>query len=611
MPSGAAMSLGQIVRKTFAVVSRMFAFLRVALANVLVGLLLVALVVVILSAPERAEVPDGAALVVAPSGMIVERPAPPALGFPPSLSGAPNQISAEDIIEAIEEAAADERVAMLALDLTDLHFASIANLEAIGEAIGEFRAAEKTVVATSDSFTQPQYYLASFADEVYMHPFGQLMLSGFGAYQDYYGGLMQKLKVNVHVYRMGAYKSAVEPYTRTDMSEQAKEANQVLVDDLWQSYVGRLAENRRLDPQGLQHYADAYDVLLRRVDGDAARAALEYGLVDELLTHDALEERLAERVGTGDDDKFLRTSLGNYLAAVRGSGPSSREPKVAVVVMDGMILPGNQPRGVVGAESASRLIREAREDEDVKALVVRVDSPGGSAFASEIIRQELELVQAIDKPVVVSMGGVAASGGYWIAATADEIWAAPTTITGSIGVFALFPTFEDSLSSVGIARDGVGTSTLTGALDPLAGVSERMGDVLQSSVEHTYARFVNLVARGRDLPPEQVAAIAQGRVWSGRKAHDLGLVDGLGHLGNAIEAAAERAGIDEYDVTTMEEPLSTQEKILMRLFDEFGFSVRAAGWMAPIIDDMQSLASLHDPRHVYALCESCGRNAPW
>ena len=279
---------------------------------------------------------------------------------------------------------------------------------------------------------------------------------------------------------------------------------------------------------------------------------------------------------------------------------------MAIVVADGTILAGDQPAGTIGADSTSRLIREARKDEDVKALVLRVDSPGGSAFASEIIRQELELVQTTGKPVVVSMGGVAASGGYWISATADEIWATPTTITGSIGVFALLPTFEDSLSSVGIARDGVGTSSLTGALDPMTGVSERMGNVLQASVEHTYARFVNLVARGRDMEPEAVEAVAQGRVWSGRKARDLGLVDGLGHLDDAIEAAAERAGIEEYEVVTIEEPLSTQEKILMRLFDEFGHSPRPAAWLTSIFGDFESLVSLNDPKHIYAICELCG-----
>ena len=604
------MSFGQIARKCFAVVSRAFAFLRVALANILIVLLLAVLVGVVLSAPERADIPDGAALVVAPTGTIVEQPAGPDFGFPPSLSGAPSQTRAEDIIEAIQEAASDERVDMLALDLSNLDFASVAHLEAIGEAIEEFRDADKTVVAASDFFTQPRYYLASFADEIYMHPFGELMLPGFGAYQDFFGGLLEKLKVNVHVYRIGTYKSAVEPYTRSDMSADAKKANQALVDDLWRSYVDQVADNRGLDPQTLRRYANEYDILLRQVNGDAARAALEYGLVDELLTHDAFDERVAERVGKGDNGTFLRTDVGNYLRAVRGPELPSRGSKVAVIVLDGMILAGDQPRGSVGADSATRLIRKAREQEDVKALVLRVDSPGGSAFASEVIRQELELVQAAGKPVVVSMAGVAASGGYWISSTADEIWASPTTITGSIGVFAILPTFEDSLSSIGIARDGVGTSSMTGALDLFGGVGERMDDVLQASVEHTYARFVNLVARGRDMAPEEVESIAQGHVWSGRKALDLGLVDGLGHLDDAIEAAAERAGIEEYTVATLDEPLSTQEKILMRLYDELGLSRRAAGWFEAIVARLDSIASLNDPRHIYALCELCGHGRP-
>ena len=600
------MLFGQILRKSFAAVSRTFAFLRVALANALIGLLLLVLVVAIMSAPKGVQIPNGTALLVAPKGSIVEQPSYPTFGVPPLLSDVSNETKAGDIIDAIRRAASDERVAMLTLDLTELDFASTAHLEAIGEAIEEFRDADKNVVATSDYFTQPRYYLASFADEIYMHPLGELMLTGFGAYQDYYGSLLEKLKVNVHVYRIGSYKSAVEPYTRTDMSADAKKANQALVDDLWRSYVDQVAENRRLDPQALQHYANEYDVLLREVNGDAARAALENGLVDELLTHDAFRDRVAESVGTGDE---LRAGVAQYLRAVRGSERPGHGPKVAVIIVDGMILAGDQPRGVVGADSTSRLIRKAREDTDVKALVLRVDSPGGSAFASEVIRQELELVQATGKPVVVSMGGVAASGGYWISATADEIWAAPTTITGSIGVFAILPTFEDSLSSIGISRDGVGTSSLTGALDPFGGVSERMGNVLQAAVEDTYGRFVNLVARGRDMAPEEVEAIAQGHVWSGRKALELGLVDGLGHLNRAVEAAAQRAGIDAYKVVTIDEPLSTQEKILMRLFDELGFSPRpAAAWLEPIIARFESLASLNDPRHVYAICEFCGHS---
>ena len=599
------MSLGQILRKSFAAISRAFAFLRAALANTLIVLLVLAFIVVILSAPEPAQIPNGAALVVAPKGTLVEQPSNPAFRFPPSLSSAPNETKAGDIVEAIRQAASDERIEMLTLDLSDLGYASAAHLEAIGEAIEEFRDAGKSVVAASDFFTQARYYLASFADEVYMHPFGELILTGFGAYQDYYGDMLEKLKVNVHVYRIGSYKSAVEPYTRSDMSADAKKANQGLVDDLWQSYINRVAQNRDLDPQALQHYADEYDVLLREVNGDAARAALEYGLVDELLTHDAFQDRLAERVGTGDGGKFLRADVPGYLQAVRGSRLPSRGPKVAVIAVDGMILAGDQPRGVVGSESTTRLIRQARENADVKALVLRVDSPGGSAFASEIIRQELELVQAIGKPVVVSMGGVAASGGYWISATADEIWATPTTITGSIGVFAILPTFEDSLASIGIARDGVGTTSLSGAFDPFGGVSERMDNVLQAAVEHTYDRFVDLVARGRDMAPDAVEGIAQGHVWSGRKALDLGLVDGLGHLDDAIEAAAEHAGIEDYRVVTIEKPLSAQERLLRMLFDEFGLSLRPATWLEPVFAGLESIASLNDPRHVYAICERC------
>ncbi len=594
------------MRGFFAGVARAFAFLRLALANLFVGLLLLAFVAAaVMGGRGSAGVPDGTALVVAPKGAIVEQPGTP--DPLPALLGAggSGQVTAADLLRAIEGAASDDRVAVLAMDLSDLWYVSPANIESLGAAIRTFRESGKKVIASSDQYTQDRYHLASFADEVYLHPLGQVVLPGYGMYRDYYSGLLDKLKVNVHVFRVGTYKAAVEPFTRPDMSPEAREANLTLVTDLWESYVNSVAENRNMTPAAVRRFADEYDVLLAEVGGDPARAALENGLVDELLTPEALRERLAAEVGEEEADDLSRTPFSSYLLATGPKLPGSGD-RIAVVVAQGAIQMGDQPRGSVGSDSTARLIRRAREDDSVKAVVLRVDSPGGSAFASEVIRQELELAQTAGKPVVASMGGVAASGGYWISATADEIWAAPTTITGSIGVFSMIPSLEDSFASVGITRDGVGSTALSDSYDVFSGVSERMGSILQASVDHVYERFLNLVARGRDMAVEDVDAVGQGRVWTGRKALELGLVDGLGDLERAVEAAARLAELDEYSVTVFEKELSPAEELLMRFADNLGFADSAAAyWVRRALSSVEELHALNDPGHIYAICANC------
>lgn len=602
------MSVRNTMRGFFAGVARAFAFLRVAIANLFVGLLLLAFVAAALMGGRGGpEVPDDTALVMAPKGAIVEQtgtpdPVPALLGV-----GGSGQVAAADLLKAIERAGDDDRVAVLALDLSDLSYVSTAHIESLGAAIREFQDAGKKVIASSEQYTQNRYHLASFADEVYLHPLGQVVLPGYGMYRDYYSGLLDKLKVNVHVFRVGTYKAAVEPFTRTDMSPEAREANLALVTDLWESYVHSVAENRNMTPEAVRRFADEYDVLLGQVGGDPARAALEHGLVDELLTPEALRERLAAEVGEEDVDDLSRTAFSRYLLATGPELPKSGD-RVAVVVAEGAIQMGDQSRGSVGSVSTARLIRRAREDDSVKAVVLRVDSPGGSAFASEVIRQELELAQTAGKPVVASMGGVAASGGYWISATADEIWASPTTITGSIGVFSMIPSLEDSFSSIGVTRDGVGSTALSDSYDIFSGVSDRMGTILQATVDNVYGRFLNLVARGRDMSVEDVDAIGQGRVWTGRKALELGLVDSLGDLEQAVEAAARLAELDDYSVKLMEKELSAGERLLMRFAENLGFADSAAAhWIRRALAGVEELHALNDPGHIYAICGSCPR----
>ena len=597
------MSIASVVGKLFSGISRAFAFARVALANLVVVVIVVLVVIVLASGTGRVEVFEGSALLLETDGAIVEQ----AGGQDPLalLTGAPlRETPLKDILSVIDKALGDDRVDALVLDTSSLGYVAPAQLEAIGNALESFRQEGKTILAKSDFYNRDQYYLASFADEVVMHPLGEVALTGYGTYRNYYGGLLDKLKVNVHVFRVGTYKSFVEPYTSTGMSEAARQANRAMIDRLWSSFVERVAPNRGLEPAQLVAYANRYDELLRTTGGDAARLALEYGLVDELFDPEALSNHLNEL--TAGEDSFAHVTLGDY---VDPDLPPLFGNAVAVVPMRGTIVMGDAPRGFIGADTVSRLLADLREDSQVGAVVLRVDSGGGSAFASEQIRAEIARIQSAGTPVVVSMAGTAASGGYWIAATADEIWAAPTTVTGSIGIFAIVPTFEETLGEIGVHRDGVGTGPFVGALDPVGGLGDAMARALQSNVEYGYRRFVDLVANGRGLAAEDVEAIAQGRVWLGVDAHENGLVDRLGHLDEAIASAAALADLDPYQIRYVEEPLSTQEILMRQFLDGVGLEPfnggphRAFGEF--LVRELGRLGSFNDPQHLYALCESC------
>jgi protease-4 len=439
---------------------------------------------------------------------------------------------------------------------------------------------------------------------------GQLMLSGYGGNQIYFKGLLDTLHVNLHIFRSGKYKEFVEPYTRTDMSDEAREANQTLVDELWTFYGDHLKENRNIPASSFKAVTEDLPALLQRM-GDLPTVAIEHSLVDELLTYDAVRDRIADQVGYSADGEFRRIGYRDYLVANEGT-VESRSPAVGIISASGPIMMGRQTQGVIAAETIIGLIRSARENDDIRALVVQVNSPGGSAFASELIRQELELVQLSGKPVIASMSNVAASGGYWIAATSDRILARPTTITGSIGVFGVLPTFEKSLEKIGVTSDGVGTTPLSRAMDPLAGLAPEMAAILQQGVEHTYEQFLNLVARGRDMSPEAVHEVAQGRVWSGSQALRLGLVDAMGGLGDAVDLAAELARLDEYGVQRLRPSISPQEMLFSSLAD-FALQGTTAETVASqptrLLQELDRarklLSTLNDPGANYALCEFC------
>ncbi len=569
--------------------------------NAMFVIFLLVLVGVLLADPNHVDIPDTVALVIAPKGTVVEQSTRNASVT--DLFGAEdlsNEAILRNIVTALKRSRDDARVQLVVLRLGDLTGVSPAHLEAIGLALAETREAGKEIIATGDFYTQSQYYLASFADAVYMHPMGQIGLSGLGIFQNYYRELLDKLKIKVHVFRAGTYKAAVEPYMLTAMSEEARENNRELLSVLWADYLDTVSTNRNLEPAVLERFINEPDVVVEGAGGDMARAALEHGLVDELLTRDELRSRLIAKVGE-DDGNYRAIGIGDYLRGTSDNADKSAD-RIAVVVASGMILPGEQPRGRVGGDTLSRLIRKARLDDRIKALVLRVDSPGGSPIASELIRHELELAQISGKPVVASMAGVAASGGYWISATADEIWAAPTTITGSIGVFAPLPTFEGVMDEIGINRDGVGTHELAG-MDVLTGIRPPLDRFLQLTVDNTYRQFINLVARGRDMLPEEVDAIGQGRVWSGTDAKERGLVDELGHLDDAIAAAARLAGLETYEVRYIEKPRTARELLFAQLAKNFGLV--PSGMISELTRVMDDLRWLTEPQRPISLCQSC------
>jgi protease-4 len=580
-------------------------------AGNLVFLLVIAAIGVLAFTDRGGKVPHGAVLVFEPQGRIVEQ-ASEAL-FADTIAGqsALSEIPVRDVVEGIDQAAKDARIKGILLSLGRLESAGLSKLQEIGAALARFRASGKFVVARATLYSQRDYYLAAHADRVYLHPMGLILLTGFGAYQNYYRTALESLKVRVHIFKVGSYKSALEPYTRDDMSAFDREANTALLAALWGRYTADVAACRGIGAAAVDDYVGRLPAHLAAAGGDAARVAVELRLVDGLKTADEVDAELAALVGTDPQThKPRQVGLLDYLAAVRREKKPSGADKVAVVVAQGMIRDGLQPPGSIGGESLSSLIRRAREDRAAKALVVRIDSPGGSAFASELIRREIELTRLSGKPVVVSMSSVAASGGYWIASAADEIWAYPTTVTGSIGIFGAFPTFEESLKALGIRNDGVGTTPLADAFNPFRPMNAQAAEALQQLVEQGYRTFLQKVVDGRRLSFPEVERIAQGRIWAGETAAGLGLVDRLGFFQDAVQAAAARAGLADYRVETVEPELSARDKLARTIgkfflaaapgVREFGELARALGggpWPA--------LPPLDGPRGLQALCLDC------
>lgn len=603
-------------------VLRVYRFFRSVILN-LVFIFLVLIVFASLSGSPELVVENDSALLLEPDGIIVEQLSytNPLDSFVNEAAGATviGEVLLQDLIDAIGYAQEDARISSIILNTDKLAGGGFSHLQDIGAALRRFRESGKRVIAIGSNYTQAQYYLAAQADEVILNSFGAIGIEGFSAWQNYFGELITKLGVNVHIFRVGEYKSAVEPFERMDMSPEAKENYTRLLGDLWQLYVADVTAARNLADGQLQDLIDHQDEHLAAYDGDAAQLALQSNLVDRVENQASTRNYLRDVLGAGASE-LRAVDYRPYLRSLRAPGPGSGLPsnKVGIIVAAGNIIDGEAPRGLIGGESLSQLIRQARDNDSIRALVLRIDSGGGSAFASEMIRTELEAFKGDGRPVVVSMGSVAASGGYWIATPADQIWASPSTVTGSIGIFGIYPTFENSLAKLGIGTDGVGTTELAGYMTigrPLTPLAER---TLQLTVENGYERFLDLVSESRNMTVEAVDAVAQGRVWSGEAALELGLVDQLGSLDEAVAAAAELAGMENYDRLIIEQSLTPAQLFLQQLADNtlvgpplqsLVSGLRDAAQIERLIAGLQrelrDLLHLNDPNALYLKCLEC------
>ncbi|HCE3217843.1 TPA: signal peptide peptidase SppA [Vibrio parahaemolyticus] len=610
--------LFQFIGLIFKGIWKSITFIRLALANLIFLLMIAVFYFAFTYTGEgRPVIEKESALVMNLSGPIVEqrRYVNPMDSVAGSLLG--NEMPKEnvlfDIVDTIRYAKDDAKVSGLVLALRDLPETNLTKLRYIAKALNEFKASGKPVYAVGDFYNQSQYYLASYADKVYMAPDGGVLIKGYSAYSMYYKTLLEKLDVSTHVFRVGTYKSAIEPFIRDDMSDAAKESATRWVTQLWSAFVDDVTTNRNINAKVLNPTMEELLTEMKSVDGDLAQLAVKMGLVDELATRQDIRTLFAKEFGSDGKDSYNAISYYDYLATIRPDYTLANHD-IAVVVASGAIMDGQQPRGTVGGDTVASLLRQARNDEKVKAVVLRVDSPGGSAFASEVIRNEVEALKKAGKPVVVSMSSLAASGGYWISMSADKIVAQPTTLTGSIGIFSVITTFEKGFSKLGINTDGVGTSPFSG--DGITtGLSEGASQAFQLGIEHGYKRFISLVGSNRDMTVEEVDKVAQGRVWTGQDALSFGLVDQMGDFDDAVELAAKLANVTDYGIYWVEEPLSPTELFLQEFMNQVKVSLGVDATsllpksLQPVAQQFEQDASLlqsfNDPKGQYAFCLNC------
>lgn len=542
---------------------------RKVVLNLVFLLILYLVLVALLDSGETLIIQPDTALVLRPLGEVVEEYSGTPLDH--ALEQATGAVRSEtrlrDLTEAVRRAAEDDRIVRLVIDPSQMRGIGLASLQELEAAMMEFKAAGKPVVALADMLDQQQYYLAALADEIWLNSRGLVWIDGFAAYRNYFAEGLDKLEVEVNLFRAGAYKSAMEPWIRNDMSPEARENNLFWIGNLWQQYLEVVSRHRGIPLEDLSRTINRFADRLDAADGDFAQLALEVGLVDRLVSLPEARAALAQQGAPAEGTEgFRQIDSDNYLAVTRIGQGASKASRVAVVVAEGEIVRGIQPQGMVGAESLSEKLRSLADERDVKAVVLRVDSPGGDAFAAEQIRREVIALKEMGKTVVVSMGNVAASGGYWIAMGADEVWASPSTITGSIGVYGLLPTFAKPLEKLGIHSDGVGTTPLAGKLRLDRPLEPDLRKIFQHATDRTYEDFITLVAQSRQMDTGAVLEVAGGRVWSGMQAKERGLIDQTGTLQDAVDAAARIAGLGaDYRVEYREAELSPFETFLLEI----------------------------------------------
>jgi protease-4 len=563
-------------------------------------------------------IPEKGALYLAPSGVLVDQKSyvDPVGQFMGQANSGDAETLVRDIIEALDRARYDSRITHLLLDTDYMSGGGISKLEEIGAAFSRFKESGKPMIALGDNFNQQQYFLAAHADEIIVNPFGGVTITGFGAYNSYFKDALDKLKINMHIFRVGKYKSAIEPFIGNSMSAEAKEETQELIDSLWQFYTSKLEKLRHLPNGTIDDFASNLHLKITAAEGDSAALAKQEGLVDRVATRSQIVAYL-NQVLPSTDGKFDSTNMRAYLNNSRlASGSTANKSKIALVVAKGTILDGDQPEGSIGGDTLAGIFADLRDDDDVKAAVLRIDSGGGSAFASDVIRDAISATQNQGIPVVVSMGSYAASGGYWIAAEADQVLAMSTTLTGSIGVFGVIPTAEDSLAALGIYSDGVGTTDISGMMQLDRPMTPQAEMIFQAGVDNIYTRFITLIADARKSTPSAVHEIAQGRVWTGEKALELGLVDQLGDLNQAIIVAAKLAKVSDYDVDYRRKPMTLYEQFFIQLNSNVrafmaGFGVQG---LLPtvlhrqaelILKPLHVLDTLNDPKGLYLYCDNC------
>jgi protease-4 len=564
---------------------------RKLVLNLLFLLIMGIIVLAILDTSESLVLQPDTALVLDPRGDIVEEFSGSPLDQAIMQATEQNQLETRlrDLVEAVRRAKDDQRIDRLVINPAYMRGAGMASLLELEAVIADFKTSGKPVVALADNLGQSQYYLASMADEIWLNPHGMIWLDGFSSYRNYYAEAMEKLDVEVNLFRVGEYKSAMEPWIRNDMSDEARDSNLFWLGSLWQQYLEGVSRQRGIPLVDLSAAINDFANRLDAVDGDFARLALDLGLVDKLVSRPEANHELASLgAKAGGMEGFRQVAFDHYLDLSGMVQKPTSNNAVAVVIVEGEIARGRQPPGIAGAETLTERLRSVADNSEVKAVVIRLNSPGGEVFASEQIRREVQALRETGRTVVVSMGNVAASGAYWIAMAAEEVWATPATITGSIGVFGILPTFSKPLEKMGIHTDGVGTTPLAGKLRLDMPLDEDLRRIYQQSTEQVYRDFVQLVSDSRAMSVEEVNRVARGQVWSGVQARDRGLVDQVGGLQQAIDSAARIAGLGaDYDVRYSEIELSSFESFLLDItgsaMARFGLNMQGPGWAQSLL----------------------------